>query len=106
MDRLTRYRDKVKALLSGYVSARGAKISTECQLIFEEANDHSLWIDLGWNESRRIYNPVMHLDIKEGRIWIQENMTDLDPAEDSIDLGVERLDIILGLQPQIGRAHV
>lgn len=41
----------------------------------------------------------MHFDIKDGKIWIQQNMTDVDLAQELLDLRVEKEDIVLGLQP-------
>jgi XisI protein len=36
---------------------------------------------IGWNGLSRVYHSVMHFDIKDGKIWIQQNMTDVDLAE-------------------------
>ena len=48
---------------------------------------------------------MIHFDIKEGKIWLQKNATDLNPAEDLIEMGVKREDIILGLQPPFKRPY-
>jgi hypothetical protein len=48
---------------------------------------------------------VIHFDIKHGKIWLQKNATDLDPAEDLVEMGVERQDIILGLHPPYKRPY-
>ncbi|NJN61221.1 MAG: XisI protein [Coleofasciculaceae cyanobacterium RL_1_1] len=103
MDRLVTYRNAIKQLLSEYHSGERLGATYESQLIFDEVRDHYLWLDLGWEGSRRVYHSIMHFDIKDERIWIQENMTDRDPAEDLIALGVERQDIVLGLQPPFKR---
>ena len=60
---------------------------------------------VGWNGSKRIYYSVIHFDIKDGKIWLQQNATDLNPAEDLIEMGVLREDIILGLQPPFKRPY-
>lgn len=103
MDQLTKYRTLIKDLLSKYVSNAPSKPDWESQLIFDEERDHYLWLNVGWNASKRIYHAVIHLDIKEEKIWLQKNTTDFNPAEDLIELGVNREDIILGLQPPIKR---
>lgn len=41
----------------------------------------------------------MHLDIKDGKIWIQRNQTDHQITNDLLEMGVSKEDIILGLQP-------
>jgi hypothetical protein len=105
MDKLTCYRQYIKALLSRYAAWSKPDQQFESQLIFDEEHDHYLWLDIGWDSSKRIYNPVIHFDIKDGKVWLQENMTDLDPAADLVELGVERDEIILGLQPPYKRPY-
>lgn len=55
-------------------------------------------IDLGWNEHQRIYNCVIHLEIRDCKIWIQRNQTDRAIADVLISMGIAKQDIILGLQ--------
>lgn len=105
MDKLDRYRKYIQELLSQYDSQEKEKAHRESQLIFDEKRDHYLWMKVGWNESKRIYYCVIHFDIKDGKIWLQQNATDLNPAEDLIELGVVREDIILGLQPPFKRPY-
>lgn len=99
MDQLTQYRNAVRALLLQYSQNEPANGEIEVQLLFDAERDHYQLVDLGWEEHRRIYNPVMHLDIKNGRVWIQRNQTDEQIAEQLVALGVAKSDIILGLQP-------
>lgn len=47
----------------------------------------------------------MHLDIKDGKIWIQRNQTDRLIAEELVVMGVSKQDIILGLQPIYAREY-
>ncbi|BDA71284.1 hypothetical protein RIVM261_001810 [Rivularia sp. IAM M-261] len=52
----------------------------ECQFICDTENDHYQLLDIGWEEYNRIYNCFIHIDIKDEKIWIQENMTENDLA--------------------------
>ncbi|WP_013324910.1 XisI protein [Gloeothece verrucosa] len=105
MDKLSLYRQYIKDLLSKYNSSEPPKENYESQLIFDEIRDHYLWLDVGWNKAKRVYFTVVHFDIKDGKIWLQKNATDLDPAEDLLEMGVDRQDIILGLQPPHKRPY-
>jgi XisI protein len=51
---------------------------------------------VGWQEMKRVYHTTMHFDIKDGKIWIQQNMTDVDVGQELVDLGVPKEDIIWG----------
>ena len=105
MDRLEYYRKSIKKLLSEYNSEQKQNNDYESQLVFDEIRDHYLWLDVGWDEYKRIYYTIIHFDIRDEKIWLQQNATDLNPAEDLIDLGVSREDIVLGLQPPYKRSH-
>ncbi len=105
MDKLEFFRQSIKDLLSKYNSWEKQNDSWESQLIFDEARDHYLWLDVGWDGCKRIYDSIIHFDIKDGKIWLQQNATDLNPADDLIGLGVGREDIILGLQPPFKRSY-
>jgi len=48
---------------------------------------------------------VIHIDIKDGKIWLQQNLTDQDPAVELVKMGVPREDIVLGLQPPYKRQY-
>jgi len=56
-------------------------------------------------ELKRVYNCFVHLDIKEGKIWIQRNMTETDIAKELVEMGVSKEDIILGLHPSYKRPY-
>ncbi|PSB58833.1 XisI protein [Chamaesiphon polymorphus CCALA 037] len=43
--------------------------------------------------------------MKENRIWIQQNTTDIDLALELVEMGVPKSDIILGLHPPYKRPH-
>lgn len=48
---------------------------------------------------------LLHLEIREEKIWIQENNTDILVAEILLEEGVKREDIILGLKPAFVREY-
>lgn len=99
MDKLTRYRSLIQDFLTEQTKGKviGGEIETE--VIFDKERDRFLLIDLGWNQHQRIYNCVIHLEIREQKIWIQRNQTDRPIADVLISMGVANEDIILGLQP-------
>jgi hypothetical protein len=55
-------------------------------------------MNVGWDGHRRVYGCVLHLDIKEGKIWIEQNMTEMMVAQELVARGVAKEDIILGFQ--------
>lgn len=77
MAKIEQYRQHIQKLLMKYSSYQSSEEDIEVQLLFDTERDHYQILDIGWDGYDRIYNCVMHLDIKDGRIWIQRNTTDI-----------------------------
>ncbi|NEP50924.1 MAG: XisI protein [Moorea sp. SIO3C2] len=105
MDKVAQYREYVQRLLNQYAKDDVSNDQVEVQLIFDTNRDHYQWMNVGWEDLNRIYRSIVHLDIKDGKIWLQQNLTDLNPAEDLVEMGVPREDIVLGLQPPYKRQY-
>ena len=105
MERLEHYRQCIRKLLTEQATVEEGNPEIECQLIFDEEHDHYQLLDIGWQGLKRVYNCFIHLDIKDGKIWIQQNLTEADPAEDLVALGVAKEDVVLGLHPPYKRSH-
>ncbi len=54
---------------------------------------------VGWDGPRRIHGSVVHIDIINGKIWIQYDGTSRPVAEALLEAGVPHEDIILGFHP-------
>jgi XisI protein len=98
MDKISQYREFVKHLVSNYANSDISNDKVDVQLILDVQRDRYLWMNVGWHGADRIYRSIMHLDIKDGKIWLQQNLTDRDPAAELVEMGVAKEDIVLGLQ--------
>jgi hypothetical protein len=103
MERLSQYRDIIKDFLEDSITGSSEGPNFETQLICDRDRDHYQLVSLGWQGHRRFYSVLIHLDIKDGKIWVQKNDTDRLIAQELIALGVVREDIVLGLQPAYAR---
>jgi XisI protein len=102
MDKVTQYREIIQAILSQYSDRRSdAEVDSQC--IFDLQRDHYQVVNVGWSSRRRIYGCVLHLDLKDQKIWIQYNGTEIDIAQQLVDHGVPNTDIVLGFQPPFRR---
>jgi XisI protein len=45
----------------------------------------------------------VHLDIKDGKIWIQQNNTEREIAEELVGMGVPKSDIVIGFHSPFKR---
>ncbi len=97
MDKLTQYQEIIQNLLSEY-SDRRSDQEIDSQCIFDLQRNHYQVVNVGWSNRRRVYGCVIHLDIHNGKIWLQYNGTEIDIAQELVDRGVPKSDIVLGFQ--------
>ena len=99
LEKIDKYRTIIKQILSQYASYKPSYGDIEIQTLFDTEQDHYQVLGVGWNKKERIYGCSMHLDIKNGKIWIQINNTELDIGQALVEKGVPKEDIVIGFQP-------
>ncbi|MGI0493386.1 XisI protein [Alkalinema pantanalense CENA528] len=105
MERVDFYQQCIRQLLKNHADENSADSSIESQLVIDTENHHYQILDVGWDGMKRVYHCFVHLDIKDGKIWIQRNMTEADLAQELVEMGVPKEDIVLGLHPPYKRPH-
>ncbi|MDX2216527.1 MAG: XisI protein [Oculatellaceae cyanobacterium bins.114] len=105
MASLENYRAYIKQLLTEYSQYPYRYGEVESQTIFDTEHDHYQLVRVGWEKNQRIYGCVLHLDIKDGKIWIQWNSSDIDIGKELMALGVLKQDIVIGFQPEYLRQY-
>jgi hypothetical protein len=102
MDKLKKYRRHIQELLEKLGQAKMLGVEKaeefETQVICDTKNDHYQLLHLGWQNQKRTFGVSIHIDIKNDKIWIQQNSTDIDIAGELVKRGVPTTDIVLGLQ--------
>lgn len=105
MEKISTYQACIRSLLQKHAAYKPKNIAIESQIIFDTENHHYLLLDIGWDKDRFFHDCVFHLDIKDGKIWIQQNWTDADIANELVGMGVPKTDIVIGFQPPHTRAY-
>jgi hypothetical protein len=75
----------------------------EAQLIFDLERDRYQLVHAGWSNKRRVYGCVLHLDIKNDKIWIQHDGTEGGVTDELVNRGVSKQDIVLAFQSPFKR---
>ncbi|BAZ79674.1 MAG: XisI protein [Nostocales cyanobacterium 94392] len=105
MATLEHYRQCIQTILNKHGQFKPNYEEIDNELIFDTFHDHYQLMYVGWNGLKRVYYSIIHFDIKDGKIWIQQNMTDADLAQELENMGVPKEDIVLGLQPPYKRPY-
>ncbi|MEA5534593.1 XisI protein [Crocosphaera sp. XPORK-15E] len=105
MEKLEQYRNYVQQVITEYAQLSSAKDEIEQQLIFDISGDHYQLMYVGWKNRRRQHGCVLHLDIKNGKIWIQHDGTEIGIADELVKLGVPKEDIVLAFHEPLLRQY-
>lgn len=105
MDKLAHYRTCIQQLLTDQSHYSNDTQEVESLLCFDVERDRYQLMRVGWKHLTRVYYTVLHFDIRDGQIWLQQNTTDSDVGEELVAMGVPKEDIVLGLQPPYKRPY-
>ncbi len=100
MDTVSRYRQIVREVLQPYTEIEYANVDATNGLICDEGGDRYLILSTGWSEvpRRRVHGCLIHLDIIDGKVWVQRDGTEDGVAGELEEAGIPRTDIVLGFQ--------
>jgi hypothetical protein len=99
MDKLTHYRQVVRKLVEDYASHKPSHGEIDSYPVIDADRDHYLAVQAGWDRHRRVQGAFLHLDIIDGKVWIQFNGTDQLIADELVEAGIPKEDIVLAEKP-------
>ena len=100
MDRITQYRQIIENVLTETLAFlnSGADPSVEYRLLFDRERDSYGLVAIGFSNKRRIHHFLIHLEIINGKVWLQADNTDFVIARDLERAGLSKNEIVLGFQ--------
>jgi XisI protein len=102
MDYLEKYRELIEVTLDRccQMNARHVEVDREIEvsdrLAFDRGRDQYLWFRFGWLGKQKIQCFVVYICIKNNKVWVEEDSTDLDVVGELLKAGVLEQDIVLG----------
>ena len=96
--------DIVEQVLDVYTKIPYAHGDLTCEAIFDRPRGRFVLITLGWDDDERVHHPLAHIDIIDGKLWIQTDNTDCAVASELVHAGVPKSDIVLAFRlPEVRR---
>lgn len=96
MDKIEQYRNYIQEIIQEYGQYKYSYGDIEAQMIFDTENEHYQLLNVGWHGNRRIRVCILHIDIKNNKIWIQHN---------GREIGVPKEDIVLAFHAPYKRPY-
>ena len=101
---LAAYRQLIQTILTQRAQRRSLHDPVKPYLIFDTERDHYLLVNSGWQgSSQRLYGTVSHIRILEAKIYIEYEGFEDAIADELVQLGVPRSDIVLGYRSPASR---
>lgn len=107
MEILNQYKGYIKEILQYYAERKPInRPQLEYQLIVDGERLQFILLAVGWHRNEFIHNWIFHIQLKGGKIWVYEDMTDPGIKVLLMEKGVPEPDIVLGFLPEYERGPV
>lgn len=105
MDTLNEYRRIVRELIEYYGQFTPANGDIQTEVIIVPSLDHYELIHTGWSGKYRVHGSVIHIDIRDGKVWIQYDGTNRAIADELVEAGIPRDHIVLAFKHPDSRKY-
>ena len=92
------YRELVQKIIRQQACEQSEENLETAEIVFDTERDRYLLLYVGWRDEDRMHGCPIHIDIKDGKIWIQRDFTEEGLAHQLVELGVPKTDIVLGFR--------
>lgn len=97
MDKIVAYTQIIEKVLKKHAAMTPENIKTiNAQVIIDQKKEHFLLIDSGWHHHKFIHNLIFHLQIKNQKIWVLQDRSDIGIAEELTKNGIDKSNIVIG----------
>ena len=105
--KVKQYQTILSKLLNEYEKSwNNPREEVKVQAVCDYEGNHFQLMNIGWRGNEYLCYIIFHFDIKDGKVWIQENRTDVLIGQELVERGIPKSDIVLGLQPPEVRAEL
>ena len=99
------YEAYIEEIINDYGQYKPAYGDVEMQTIIDRERHHYQLMSVGWNKDRRVRGCILHIDIKNNKIWIQHNGTEEGVANILVEKGVPKEQIVLAFYAPFKRQY-
>lgn len=95
MDKVVQYEALILQILEAQAAIPYANLDAENELVVDREHRRYQLVTVGWEGSKRVHAVTLHFDIRDGKIWVQQDQTEFGIAEELLKMGVPKSDIVL-----------
>jgi hypothetical protein len=87
---------------ASYIPSHGQIV---VEAVVDHEHDQCEVMPVGWDGVRHVHGSVIPIDIRGGKVRVQHDGTSRPVAEELVEAGIRREDIVLGFHPAEVRRH-
>jgi XisI protein len=106
VDKLNCYRAIAKKVIEEYAAffkPDNGEVTSE--VVVDSDHDHYELMQIGFENLARVHDCIIHLDIIDGKIWVQHDATNRPVVDELLAAGIPAQDIVRGFHPAKLRHH-
>ncbi len=105
MEKISNYRQIIQDILTAHSQIQPAYGEIEMGLLFDTVRDRYQVLRAGWLQKKRVYGVLIHIDLKGETIWIQYDGTEVGVANELVEQGIPKEDIVLAYHSEFIRQY-
>ena len=105
MDTLEKDRQIIETILTQRAAIPYTFSDVQREVIFDRSHDSYLLVINGWEGWKRVHGVIVHVDIIDGKFWIQRDGTEEGIATELMEVGIPKERIVLAFRPPSVRPH-
>lgn len=92
------YPSIIKETLLNYLKYDSADDVIRSSVSFDDEHGNYVLLQVGWRGDEYFQGSIIHIQLIDGKMWIQYDGTEYGVANDLVDAGVPKTDIVLGFR--------
>ena len=103
---LNEWRQIIKKILAELAAIPFPEVvNLKAKTVFDESSDIYMVLVEGWQGVKRMHGCLVHVEINDGKIWIQQDGTENGMANELLVAGIPKDRIVLAFKAPQTRAH-
>jgi hypothetical protein len=105
MAELIQYPQIIKSVLEPHTQIPYSHGDLICKAIYDDSAQSYLLMTLGWDRKTRVHGCLVHVDVINGKVWVQRDETEDSITQELVAAGIPKNQIVLGFHPQDVRPY-
>ena len=98
MDSLDEVRSIIESIMIEYTKIPYAFGDIQTEAVFDRTRDRYLLMNVGWDDRKRVHGCLVHIDIIDGKLWIQRDGLEHGITSELLEAGIPKDRIVLAFK--------